>query len=89
MGVCLKTENEAWSERILQKRGSEGGRRGLTGTSIYGLRWGFPGSPPPASPIPQSGPRELWLLRFSVLRQTPVTFAYHHFKALECYPLES
>jgi len=84
MGVSFKTENEAWSGKIRQIRGSEGGRRSLTGTSTHGLRWGFPGSPPPASPIAQSGPRALWLLRFSVLKETPMTFAYDHFKTLTC-----
>jgi len=33
------------------ERGSEGGRRGFSGTSMQGPRWGFPGSPPPASPM--------------------------------------
>ena len=84
MGVSFKTENEAWSGKIKQIGGSEGGRRSLTGTSTHGLRGGFPGSPPPASPIAQSGPRALWLLRFSVLKETPVTFACDHFKTLTC-----
>src|SRR5512136_2547492 len=30
MGVSLKTENEEWSGKIPQMRGSEGGRRGFT-----------------------------------------------------------
>jgi hypothetical protein len=39
MGVSLKTENEESSGKIMQKWGSEGGRRGVTGTSMPGLRW--------------------------------------------------
>jgi len=39
----------------MQKMGSEGGRRGFSGTSMQGLRWQFPGSPPPASPMTWSG----------------------------------
>jgi len=51
MGVSLKTENEESSGKTRQIRGSEGGRRGFTGTSMHGLQWRFPGSPPPASPM--------------------------------------
>ncbi len=32
MGVPLKTENEEWAGKTPQIRGSEGGRRGVTGT---------------------------------------------------------
>jgi type II secretion system protein J len=97
MGVSLKTENEAWSGKTRQIRGSEGGRRGLpafggargdqgfTGTSMQGLRRQFPCSPPPASPIAQSWPLGQRLLRFSVLRETPTTFACDHFKKLKGY----
>jgi type II secretion system protein J len=97
MGVSLKTENEAWSVKTRQIRGSEGGRRGLpafggargdqgfTSTSMQGLRWQFPCSPPPASPITQSRPLGQRLLRFSVLRETPMTVACDHFKKLKGY----
>jgi type II secretion system protein J len=85
MRVSLKTENEEWSGRIWPIRGSEGGRRGLTGTSMHRLGWWFPGSPPPASPFAQSGLRGQRHLRSSVFRETPVTFAGDHFKKLKCY----
>jgi prepilin-type N-terminal cleavage/methylation domain-containing protein len=84
MGVSLKTDNEEWSGKIPQIRGSEGGRRNFSGTSMHCLRWRFPGSPPPASPIAQSALRAQRHLRFSVLRETPVTFAWDHFKKLTC-----
>ena len=63
MGVSLKTENEGSSGKTVQIRGSEGGRRGLpafggargdqgfTGTPMQSLRWVFPNSAPPASPM--------------------------------------
>jgi hypothetical protein len=38
MGVPLKTENEEWAGKTLQTRGSEGGRRGVTGTCQLGIR---------------------------------------------------
>jgi len=37
MGVSLKTENEERSQNTSQTRGSEGGRRGFTGTCPEGL----------------------------------------------------
>ena len=37
MGVSLKTENEERSGNTLQTRGSEGGRRGFTGTCPDGF----------------------------------------------------
>ena len=39
MGVSPKTENEEWSGKTMQIRGSEGGRRGFTGTSTQRFRW--------------------------------------------------
>jgi len=42
MGVSLKTENEEYAGKTLQIRGSEGGRRGFTGTSMQGFRWQVP-----------------------------------------------
>jgi hypothetical protein len=39
MGVSLKTENEEYAGKTMQIRGSEGGRRGFTGTSVEGFRW--------------------------------------------------
>jgi hypothetical protein len=37
MGVPLKTENEECAGKILQIRGSEGGRRDFTGTCQLGV----------------------------------------------------
>jgi NAD(P)-dependent dehydrogenase (short-subunit alcohol dehydrogenase family) len=39
MGVSLKTENEERSGKSSQIRGSEGRRRGFTGTSMQSFRW--------------------------------------------------
>jgi len=38
MGVSLKTENEEIAGKTMQIRGSEGGRRGLTGTCLQDWR---------------------------------------------------
>jgi hypothetical protein len=57
MGVSLKTEKTKIDRvKTMQIWGSEGGRRGFTSTSMQGLRWLFPCSPPPASPFAQSWP---------------------------------
>jgi len=42
MGVSLKTENEGYAGKTTQIRGSEGGRRGFTGTCQQGLNWRVP-----------------------------------------------
>jgi len=42
MGVSLKTENEEYAGKTMQINGSEGGRRGFTGTSMQGLSWQVP-----------------------------------------------
>jgi hypothetical protein len=34
MGISLKTENEEYAGKTKQTRGSEGGRRSFTGTSM-------------------------------------------------------
>jgi hypothetical protein len=39
MGVSLKTENEEGSGEPSQTNGSEGGRRGFTGTCPEGFIW--------------------------------------------------
>jgi hypothetical protein len=79
MGVSLKTENEECSGMIMQIRGSKADqRRPLAGGA---LRLSSPCEPSvviPGSPSarlnrclkPDTGH---WLLRFSVLRETPVT----------------
>jgi hypothetical protein len=51
MGISLKTENEEYAGKTLKIRGSEGGRRGFTGTPIQGFAGRFSGSPLPASPM--------------------------------------
>jgi hypothetical protein len=51
MGVPLKTENEEYAGKTIQIRGSEGGRRGFTGSSRRHLAGMFLGSFPPASPV--------------------------------------
>jgi hypothetical protein len=38
MGVSLKTENEEIAGKTVQIRGSEGGRRGFSGTSLQDWR---------------------------------------------------
>jgi len=42
MGIPLKTENEECAGKTLQIRGSEGGRRGFTGTCQLGIAWRVP-----------------------------------------------
>jgi hypothetical protein len=42
MGVSLKTENEEVAGKTMQIRGSEGGRRGFTGTFMQGFSWRVP-----------------------------------------------
>jgi pyruvate/2-oxoacid:ferredoxin oxidoreductase alpha subunit len=42
MGVSLKTENEEYAGKTMQIRGSEGGRRGFTVTSMQGFSWRVP-----------------------------------------------
>jgi len=39
IGVSLETENEERSANTSQIRGSEGGRRGVTGTCPEGFLW--------------------------------------------------
>jgi hypothetical protein len=72
MGVSLKTENEESSGKTSQIRGSEGGRRGFTGTSMKNFRWQIPH---PFSARLTHGLKldtVVWLLRCSVLRETPM-----------------
>jgi len=72
MGVSLKTENEERSGKPSQTRGSEGGRRGVTGTCPEGFIWRVPRQP---SARLTHGPKPaavVWLLRCSVLRETPM-----------------
>jgi hypothetical protein len=84
MGVSLKIENEEYAGKIMQIRGGEGGRRGFTGTFIEGFIWQV---------LQKSSARlthslklvtVVWLLRCSVLRETPMASAIQ-FKKLNCY----
>ena len=78
MGVPLKTENEECPGETLQIRGSEGGRRSFTGTSMQGFRWPVPQWP---SARLTHGPKfdtALWLLRCSVLRETPMALSFDY-----------
>ncbi len=64
--------------------GSEGGRRGFTGTCMEGFIWRVPRQP---SARLTHGPKldtAMWLLRCSILRETPMASAIH-FKKLNCY----
>ena len=72
MGVSLKTENEERSGKISQIRGSEGGRRGFTGTCLQGLRWRVSRQPSARLTYCLKLDTVLWLLRGSVLRETPM-----------------
>ena len=85
MGVSLKTENEEWSGKTSQIRGSEGGRRGFTGTSMQGFRRRVLREPSARLTHGLKPGTALWLLRCSVLRETPVAFYWDYFKKLSCY----
>jgi len=67
MGVPLKTENEEWSGKTTQIRGSEGGRRGFTGTSMQNFRWQVPLQPSARLTHCSKPDAVVWLLRCSVL----------------------
>ena len=76
-GVSPKTENEEYAGKTLQIRGSEGGRRGFTGTCLQDVRWRVPRQP---SARLTHGPKldtAVWLLRCSVFRETPMASAIH------------
>jgi hypothetical protein len=64
-------------------RGSEGGRRSFTGTCQKGFSRRVP--PQPSARLTHCLKLDtvMWLLRFSVLRETPMTSALH-FKKLKC-----
>ena len=84
MGISLKTENEEKSGKRSQKRGSEGGRRGLpasggaegdqgfTGTCPEGLTWQVPLQPSARLTHGLKPATVVWLLRCSVFRETPM-----------------
>jgi hypothetical protein len=73
MGVSLKTENEGRSGNTAQTRGSEGGRRGFTGTSMQSFRWQVSQQPSARLTHGLKLNTVVWHLRCSVLRETPMT----------------
>src|SRR5512137_235217 len=75
MGVSLKTENEECSGETMQIRGSEGGRRGLTGTPMQGFRRQVLQHPSARLTHGLKRATGQRLLRCSVLRETPMTSA--------------
>ena len=85
MGVSLKTENEECAGKTLQTRGSEGGRRGLTGTCLQGVRWQVSLQPSARLTHCLKLDTLLWLLCCSVFRETPMAFSCDYFKKPTCY----
>ncbi len=68
----------------MQIGGSEGGRRGFTGTSMQLFRWQVPQKPSARLTHRLKLDTVVWLLRCSVLREVPMASAIH-FKKLNCY----
>jgi len=81
-GVPPKTENEECAGKNLQTRGSEGGRRGFTGTCQRGVPWRVPRSPSARLTHDLELATEVWHLRCSVFGGTPMAFFYVYFKEL-------
>jgi hypothetical protein len=84
MGVSPKTENEEYAGKTMQIRGSEGGRRGFTGTCLQDCRWRVPRQPSARLTYGLKLDTAMWLLRCSVFGETPMASAIH-FKKLNCY----
>ncbi len=72
MGASLKTENEECAGKTMQIGGSEGGRRGFTGTSMQTFRWQVPQKPSARLTHRLKLDTVVWLLRCSVLREAPM-----------------
>ncbi|HYQ61328.1 MAG TPA: hypothetical protein VEP29_09755 [Desulfatiglandales bacterium] len=85
MGVPLKTENEECAGKTLQIRGSEGGRRGFTGTCQLVRPWQVPRQPSARLTHGLELAIEVWHLRCSVFRGTPMAFFCVYFKELNGY----
>jgi hypothetical protein len=85
MGVPLKTKNEECPGNSAQTRRSEGGRRDVTVTSMQKLSWQIPLLPSARLTHGLKLDIVVWLLRYSVLRGTPMAFTRYHFKRLKCY----
>ena len=85
MGVPPKTENEEKSGKTSQIRGSEGGRRGFTGTCPEGVTRRV--SLQPSARLTHGLERDtaLWLLRCSVFGGTPTVFFCAYFKERNGY----
>jgi hypothetical protein len=83
MGVSLKTENEEYAGKTIHIRGGEGGRRDFTGTAMDRFRWQVPRWPSALLTHSLKLVTVVWLLRCSVLRETPTASAIH-FKKLDC-----
>ena len=85
MKVSLKTENEEHPGNAVQIRGSEGGRRSFTGTSMQSFRWHVPRQPSARLTHDLKLDNVVWLLRCSVFRETSMAFFCDYFKRLNCY----
>jgi hypothetical protein len=85
MGVSLITENEEYAGKTTQMKGSEGGRRGFTGTPMQSLRWQVPQELSARLTHGLKLDTLVWLLRFSVFRETPMAFSWNYFKELNCH----
>jgi hypothetical protein len=83
MGVSLKTENEEYAGKTLQIRGSEGGRRGFTGTSMQRFCRRVPQKLSARLTHGLKLDAAVWLLRCSVFREAPMASTMH-FKKLTC-----
>jgi len=85
MGVSLKTENEDWTGKDLAEKGQRRRAAKFHRTSKQSIGWLFPGAlRPPHHSLKLEA--VLWLLRCSVLRETPMTSAINvQFKKLKCY----
>ena len=84
MGVSLKTENEEWSGMTLQIRGGKAGGA-LCLSSPCKSSVVIPGSPSARLTRGLKPATEVWRLRCSVFRGTPMAFFCVYFKELNCY----
>jgi len=84
MGVPLKTENEERAGKTPQIRGSEGGRRDVTGTCPLGMTWRVPRQPSARLTHGLELAMEVWRLRCSVFGGTPMAFFCVYSKELNC-----
>jgi len=89
MKVSLKTENEEHPGNAVQIRGSEGGRRSFTGTSMQSFRWHVPRQPSARLTHDLKLDTVVWLLRCSVFREISMAFFCDYFKRLNCYSLRN